>query len=152
MKIHDVKLKQIYFDDVVKGIKPFMILEAYTPYKKGDILVITEVCPLSKKSPRKTMKTITYVEFGSGRGLSKINCVVCLEPCDYEITKDSKIRSIISESDQIKIIHFWKTEKNNTVDEIRKHFYYSKGSINNLLDNHLKPKPNGDKSRNSGTN
>jgi len=65
-----------------------------------------------------------------------------------KVSKDHSYRSLINELDRIKIIEFWKTNKNNTVSEIKKHFNYSKGAINNILDNHLKPKINGNKIRN----
>jgi len=48
-------------------------------------------------------------------------------------------RQSIPKSDQNKIIHFFKTEKNNSVSEIIKKFGYKKSTINDLLDNYLKP-------------
>jgi DNA-binding MarR family transcriptional regulator len=49
------------------------------------------------------------------------------------------MRQSIPKSDQIKIIKFYKTEKNNSVSEIIKKFGYKKTTINTLLDNYLKP-------------
>ena len=41
-------------------------------------------------------------------------------------------------SDQEKIIHFWKTERNNSVPEMIKKFGYKTTAINNILNNYLK--------------
>jgi len=44
----------------------------------------------------------------------------------------------IPKSDQEKIIHFWKTKKNNSVPEIMKKFGYGSTTINKILNNYLK--------------
>lgn len=49
-----------------------------------------------------------------------------------------KSRKRIPNTDRIKIINFFKTEKNNTVSDLVKVFGYSKACINSLLDEHLK--------------
>ena len=50
MKIHEIKLKQVYFEDVLKDIRTFVLLDSRIGYQIGDILVITEWCFSSLQS------------------------------------------------------------------------------------------------------
>lgn len=143
MKIHDVKLKAIYFEEVKNDIRAFDIRESYVKYNVGDILVITEVCPIKKKVPRKCVKKISYVSIGDGFGISKNFCILGLQSTGFKNYEDRSWNSLIPEYDQLKIIEFWKTEKNNSINELRKNFNYSRGSINSVIDNHIKSKSNG---------
>ncbi len=143
MKIHDVKLKEIYFEEVQNDIRAFDIRESYVNYNIGDILVFTEVCPIKKKVPRKCVKKISYFSIGDGFGISKNHCILGLSPTKFKIENGHSWQSLIPEHDQLKIIEFWKSEKKNSVNDLKKHFNYSKGSINNVIDNHIKSKSNG---------
>jgi len=151
MKIQDIKLKEIYFEEVMNDIRNFVIVESYVKYSVGNALIITEVCPIKNKNPRKCMKKISYVMIGDGHGLSKNYCILSLEPTSLKNDMDHSWKSTIPEYDQLRIIEYWKTEKNNNINDLVAKFLYKKSAINNVLDNYLKPKPNGSKIGNSGT-
>jgi len=151
MKIQDIKLKEIYFQEVMNDIRNFVIVESYVQYSVGNLIIITEVCQTIKSKPRKCIKKISYVSVGDGHGLSKNYCLLILRPTTAKLEYDYTWKSEIPEYDQIRIIEYWKNEKNNGINNLMDRFPYKKSAINNLIDNYLKHKINDNRSKNSGT-
>lgn len=53
--------------------------------------------------------------------------------------REKEFNSTIPISDQKKIIEFYKTRNDNRISVISEKFGYSKGKIDALIDNYLKP-------------
>lgn len=95
MKIHELKIWPVYFEDVLSGAKTFELRKNDRDFQVGDILVLKEFNPgLSDETgPTKVVieergytgreinKKITYIykEFGKGLGLKKGFCILSIK-------------------------------------------------------------------------
>ncbi|MCK0201343.1 DUF3850 domain-containing protein [Ornithobacterium rhinotracheale] len=76
MKVHELKLRQPFFDDVFNGLKDFEIRKNDRDFKVGDLLKLIEY---PTENPRHVTKKIKYILNGGQYGLDSDYVVLGLE-------------------------------------------------------------------------
>ena len=79
-RIHRLKTWPSYWEEVVNGVKDFELRKDDRGFREGDILILAEYYPITKKfTGRETRRKIKYILYENERGLKKGYCILGLE-------------------------------------------------------------------------
>ena len=87
MKVHHLKIKQVFFLAKLQGVKPFEIRKNDRDFQIGDMLVLHKLDDYEKETGRTITQVINYV-FEESEYLQKGYVIISGEMIGMQLSKD----------------------------------------------------------------